>query len=106
MKFCKNISKDKQEALLTQLLEYENNVQMTGEERELLHDWVSKGNSPYDNGDYICGENGFPVDFISASRFVYEQIQYFKTLTVEEQEEILKELRRDSISIDVFLQSI
>ena len=106
MKFCKNISKEKQETLLAQLMDYENNLQMTEEERKSLHAWVAEGKSPYDNGDYIYREDGSLMDFISAIRFTDEQIRHFRNLTAGEKNKILKELKQDNISIDVFLQSI
>lgn len=106
MKFCKDISKEQQQALLVQLMDYEDNLQMTEEERKSLNDWVAEGNSPYDNGDYIYEGDGSPMDCISASRFVDEQIRCFKNFTAGEQEKILKALKQDNISIDVFLQSM
>ena len=106
MKFCKDISKEKQQVLLAQLMDYENNLQMTEEERKSLHAWVAEGKSPYDNGDYIYREDGSLMDFISAIRFTDEQIRCFKNLSAGEQEKILKEVRRNNICIDVFLQSM
>ena len=41
MKFCKDISKEQQQALLVQLMDYEDNLQMTEEERKSLNDWVA-----------------------------------------------------------------
>ena len=90
MKFCKDISKEQQQALLVQLMDYEDNLQMTEEERKSLNDWVAEGHSTYDN----------------ASRFVDEQIRCFKNFTAGEQEKILKALKQNNISIDVFLQSM
>ncbi len=51
-----------------------------------LHDWVAKGRSPYDNGDYICGAGGFPLDFISALRAEKELQDWFDSLSEEEKE--------------------
>lgn len=89
MKFHKGVEKELQEMLSLQLKEYECRTDMTKEERRELHKWVASGRSPYDNGDYICGENGWPMDFISALRFVEEQTAWFRSLSPEEQEELL-----------------
>lgn len=59
---------------------------MTNEERRELHKWVAKDRSPYDNGDFIYGENGWPMDFVSALRFVDDQLEWFASLSEEEQE--------------------
>ena len=57
---------------------------MTSEERRELYKWVSSGRSPYDNGDYIYGDNGYPLDFVSAMRFEKEQMEWFQSLSEEE----------------------
>ena len=72
-----------------QLKKYEKEMAMTSDERKELHKWVARGNSPYDNGDYIYGENGWPMDFVSALRFVDEQLKWFASLSKEEQEALL-----------------
>ena len=41
----------------------------TPEEIVEPQNWVKEGNSPYENGDGVCGENGWPLDFISTMRF-------------------------------------
>lgn len=51
-----------------------------------LHEWVAKGRSPYDNGDYICGAGGYPLDFISALRAEKELQDWFESLSEEEKE--------------------
>jgi hypothetical protein len=45
-------------------------VDMTAQERMELRAWVSAGNSAADNPYFLCGENGCPMDFIAAGRFV------------------------------------
>ena len=62
---------------------------MTSDERKELHKWVAKGRSPYDNGDYIYGENGCPMDFVNAMRFVNDQLERFENLSEEEKEALL-----------------
>lgn len=41
----------------------------TSEEIAAVRDWVKEGNSPYENGDYVCDEKGHPLDFINTMRF-------------------------------------
>ena len=93
MKFRKGISMEIQRMLMAQLEEYEQNMQMNKVERKELHAWVANGHSPYDNGDYIYGEDGCPMDFISASRLAEEQIQWFDSLTEEDQKSRLQKIR-------------
>lgn len=93
MKFRKGISKENQQILTSQLKEYEQNIQMTKSEKRELHAWVAGGHSPYDNGDYIYDEDGYPMDFISASRFVNEAAEWFRNLSEAEQEEKLQTIR-------------
>ena len=70
MKFNKNVPLEHQEILIKLLKEYEHNfTNMTREERHLLHMWVRNGNSPYDNGDYVCDDNCRPMDFVNTLRF-------------------------------------
>lgn len=89
MRFYKNVPQENREFLKEQLKKYEKEMAMTSDERKELHKWVAKGRSPYDNGDYICGENGWTMDFISAMRFVNEQLEWFKSLSEEEKEVLL-----------------
>lgn len=72
--------------LLEQLKEYEANTPMSKEERKELHDWVTTGRSPYDNGNYICGAGGYPLDFNSALRAEKELQDWFDGLSEEEKE--------------------
>lgn len=71
MKFQKHVKREIREYLRQQLKEYESETQMSKEERSLLHEWVSSGRSPYENGDYIHGAGGL-LDFISAYRIMQE----------------------------------
>lgn len=86
MKFHRHVTQEGRTFLLEQLKEYEANTPMNKEERKALHDWVANGRSPYDNGDYICGDNGFPLDFISALRAEKELRDWFDSLSEEEKE--------------------
>lgn len=86
MKFHRHVTQEVRTFLLEQLKEYEANTPMNKKERKALHDWVANGRSPYDNGDYICGDNGFPLDFISAFRAEKELRDWFDSLSEEEKE--------------------
>ena len=89
MRFYKNVPQENREFLTEQLKKYEKEMAMTSDERKELHKWVASGRSPYDNGDYICGENGWPMDFVSAMRFVNEQLEWFESLSEEEKEALI-----------------
>lgn len=84
MRFHKNVPLEHREFLTEQLKKYEKEMAMTSEERKELHKWVARGRSPYDNGDYIYGENGWPMDFVSAMRFEADQMEWFASLSEEE----------------------
>lgn len=86
MRFHRHVKQEVRIFLLEQLKEYEANTPMSKEERKELHDWVAKGRSPYDNGDYICGSGGYPLDFISALRAERELRDWFDSLSEEEKE--------------------
>ena len=86
MRFHKNVPLEHREILTEQLKKYEKEMAMTSEERKELHKWVASGRSPYDNGDYIYGENGWPMDFVSALRFEADQMEWFASLSEEEKQ--------------------
>ena len=46
----------------------------------------SKRQESYDNGDYICGVGGYPLDFISALRAEKELQGWFDSLSEAEKE--------------------
>ena len=51
----------------------------TPEEKRDLRRWVNSGHSPYENGDYIVNDDGRPMDFIGAQRFLeVEYREYLK----------------------------
>lgn len=106
MRFHKNVPQENRELLREQLKKYEAEMAMTSLERKELHKWVASGRSPYDNGDYIYSENGWPMDFINAMRFVEEQIEWFQNLSEEEREEFLRENQPqyDTVSEEPILQ--
>ena len=49
MKFQKNVPRTIRDLLEAQLKEYECEIKMNAAERKALREWVSFGNSPYDN---------------------------------------------------------
>lgn len=92
MKFNKSVPVENREILTEQLKKYKKEIDMTPEELKAVINWISKGRSPYDNGDYIYDENGCPMDFVNAMRFEQEQQKWWDSLTKEEQDKELKEL--------------
>jgi len=95
MRFRKNVSAEHRELLLEQLKQYKKEMKLTKAEIQELEKWVANGRSPYDNGDYICGEDGYPLDFISAMRVEQEMIDWFMGLSEEEREKELKKMKDD-----------
>jgi len=94
MRFNKNVPQALQAILVEQLNEYEHSFKdMSKEERKLLHEWVKNGNSPYENGDYVCDDNCHPMDFVNTLRFWEEMNEYYDSLTEEEKREFHGENR-------------
>jgi len=89
MRFHKNVSKENREFLREMLKKYEKETAMTEDERNDLHEWVSSGRSPYENGHLTCGENGWPLDFVSAERFEKELMEWGQSMSEEEKQELL-----------------
>ncbi|MBR2048855.1 MAG: hypothetical protein IJ960_09705 [Oscillospiraceae bacterium] len=73
MRFHRNISAELRNILSAQLQDYEKATDMCIEERRELRQWVLAGHSPYDNGWYLCNEDGCPLDFIHALRIVEDE---------------------------------
>lgn len=95
MRFRKNVPAEHREILSEQLKQYKKEMNLTKEEVREVEKWVASGRSPYDNGDYIYGENGCPLDFISAIRLQDEMHDWLMSLSEEEREKELHELRGD-----------
>ena len=95
MRFRKNVPAEHREFLQEQLKQYKKEITMTKDELRELKKWVASGRSPYDNGDYIYSENGCPMDFVSAMRFQDEMYEWWTSLSEEEREQELRELRGD-----------
>ena len=49
----------------------------TPEEKRDLRRWVNAGHSPYENGDFIVNDDGGPMDFINAQRFLEVEYQEY-----------------------------
>lgn len=73
MRFSKKITADQKEYLIELLRQYEEKTPMNSEERAELRQWVMEGNSPYDNGWYLCDEDGCPLDYVSAMRIARDE---------------------------------
>lgn len=103
MRFRKNVPAENREVLKEQLKQYKKEMIMTKEELRELERWVASGHSPYDNGDLIYGENGWPLDFVSAMRAENEMLEWFESLSEEEREKYLQEMRGeyDTVSDDI-----
>jgi len=79
MRFHKHVSEEARAYLREQLIAYKKEIVMTPEERKALHEWVARGRSPYDNGNYIYG-----LDFIGALRAEDERTIEYMSLCDEE----------------------
>lgn len=69
------VRSDLTDMLPTGLQEYEAMFEyMTQAERKELHDWVNAGNQVICNPWYMAGEDGRPLDYITASRIVDDMV--------------------------------
>lgn len=91
MRFQKNVPTENRKFLTEQLKSYIKEMSMTKEERKELEKWVSSGHSPYDKGDYIYSDAGYPLDFVSAMRVQQEEMKWFNSLSEKEREQYLQE---------------
>ena len=74
-----------------ELKEYERSiVDLTDEERRSLYEWVSDGNSVYDNPCHMAYEGGYPVDYIEAIRTIEEMREEYCEPLREENHESLQ----------------
>lgn len=91
MRFRKKVPAEVREVLKEQLRKYKKNMTMTKEELHELESWVAAGNSPFNNGDFIYEENGWPMDFVSAMRFVRDMMDELNESSVEERACVMDE---------------
>jgi len=81
-----------------ELKEYEAELDdLTAEEREDLHKWVADGNSPYNNGWYICCEYGHPMDYIAAERVIEDMRLNPESYGISLEREICDDVSDDDI---------
>ena len=73
MRFSKKITAARKEYLTELLRQYEERTPMSSNEHAELRQWVMEGNSPYDNGWYLCDEDGCLLDYVSAIRIVHDE---------------------------------
>jgi len=57
---------------------------LTAAERAELRKWYRQGNDVYSNPSQICRENGWPLDFISASRLEADLVDELEGMTQAE----------------------
>lgn len=70
MKRISDLEKERRDFLKKELKEYEKSIiDLTPDEQKDLREWVKEGRSCYDNPWYVSTGNGYPVDYIKASRF-------------------------------------
>jgi len=63
------LDKERRDLLRKELREYEQTIgDLTPDERKELREWIKTGRSVYDNPWYISMGNGWPLDYIKASR--------------------------------------
>jgi len=68
--------RERQAMLHRELKEYEATISdLTVAERKELREWVAEGNSAYDNGCYMAGEDGNPMDYITANRITADMVK-------------------------------
>lgn len=72
MKFSVHLTAEERRFLCKEYNDYIAKTDMTEPERNELHDWVSRGNSPYGNPANIADEKGYEMDFISGIRTIIE----------------------------------
>ena len=62
-------------ALRRELKQYEASIgDLAPDERKELRQWVADGNSVYENAYWLAGEDGNPLCYISANRFVADML--------------------------------
>jgi hypothetical protein len=68
-------AKDVRDVLRKELREYEVTLgYMTPEERVELHGWVAEGNHAICNPWHMAGDDGYPLDYITAIRIVEDML--------------------------------
>lgn len=84
MKKKRTFDKNQKDFLRRELKEYKGTIGvMTEDEKKELYEWVAAGNSVHDNPYYIYGEDGHPMDYITAIRLNEDLCEEMKNLTPE-----------------------
>ncbi len=85
--FNDNVSEELREILSIELHRYKREIpDMTYNELLMVEDWVGAGNSPYTNGDYVCDDDGWPLDYINTIRGWQAMAEELETGSSSEQE--------------------
>lgn len=88
-----NLISDWQRFLQDELNTYEKTTQMNETERNALHEWVAAGNSVHENTCDAEDGHGNYIDFLDVYREEQDILDTLSTLSDEEKEEYLAELR-------------
>jgi len=104
MRFHKNVPQKNREYLKGLLAKYEPETAMSEPERQELYEWVAKGRSHYEHGDYVFESNGGLLDFVTARRAVEEQLEWFQGLGEEKQAR--EDLEENSRIVKEFSNSV
>ncbi len=85
MKKKRALDKNQKDFLRRKLKEYIGTIGiMTEDEKKELHEWVAAGNSVHDNPYYNYGEDGHPMDYITAIRFNRDLCEEMESLMPEQ----------------------
>ena len=87
------VNKEKAALLRNELIEYEQNHEMTEDERTALREWVMDGNSVHENGSMAYTEHGVPSDFLDVYRYEEGIRRDLEKLSPREQENYIARLR-------------
>ena len=96
--------REKMDFLKKELKEYEKETPMTEKERKLLHEWVNEGHSVHANESYAVYEGGIPIDFLDVYREEEEIRQKLDSLSGEERERYLCDLRGEPYLPDLLAE--
>lgn len=87
------VIKEKAAILRNELIEYEQNHDMTEDERTALREWVMDGNSVHENAYMAYTGHGIPCDFLDAYRYEEGIHRDLEKLSPGEQENYIARLR-------------
>lgn len=87
------VIKEKVAVLRNELIEYEQNHEMTEDERTALRKWVMDGNSVHENASMAYTEHGVPCDFLDVYRYEEGIRRDLEKLSPRDQENYIARLR-------------